>query len=93
MKDGVLVGSLAYLEVLASPSSAGVYMCEITERTSDEDSERKRRAVGEGVTATLEGELLYVLDTVKPALNDHRFKRPPAFSDRFFHARRVCHSK
>ena len=22
--------------------------------------------------------------TVKPALNDHRFKRPPAFSDRFF---------
>ena len=24
------------------------------------------------------------LFTVKPALNDHRFKRPPAFSDRFF---------
>ena len=23
-------------------------------------------------------------NTVKPALNDHRFKRPPAFSDRFF---------
>ena len=70
------MGSLAYLEVLASPSSAGVYMCEITERTSDEDqdSARKRRAVGEGVTATLEGELLYVQDTVKPALNDHRFK-------------------
>ena len=22
--------------------------------------------------------------TVKPVLNDHRFKRPPAFSDRFF---------
>ena len=22
--------------------------------------------------------------TVKPALSDHRFKRPPAFSDRFF---------
>ena len=22
--------------------------------------------------------------TVKPAFNDHRFKRPPAFSDRFF---------
>ena len=31
--------------------------------------------------------------TVKPALSDHRFKRPPAFSNRFFHARRVCHSK
>ena len=23
-------------------------------------------------------------NTVKPALNDHRFKRPPAFSDRVF---------
>ena len=25
-----------------------------------------------------------IAGTVKPALNDHRFKRPPAFSDRFF---------
>ena len=25
-----------------------------------------------------------VINTVKPALNDHRFKRPPAFSDWFF---------
>ena len=30
--------------------------------------------------------------TVKPALNDHRFKRPPAFSDRFFMHGEFCHS-
>ena len=25
-----------------------------------------------------------IITTVKPALSDHRFKRPPAFGDRFF---------
>ena len=32
---------------------------------------------------TNDGDFLYTR-TVKPALNDHWFKRPPAFSDRFF---------
>ena len=35
--------------------------------------------------AWAESELrLKIIGTVKPALSDHRFKRPPAFSDRFF---------